>query len=134
MSDADTFFDASVLFYLLTDDSNKADRVEELLLKRGSINVQVLNELSAAILRKRALSLSELREFLEYVREHCLTHAFTVETHERGLEIVKRYSFSLYGSMIVAAALQADCRTLYSEDLQHGQVIEKRLKVINPFR
>jgi predicted nucleic acid-binding protein len=57
----------------------------------------------------------------------------TAETHERGLEIVERYGYSLYDSMIVAAALLAECRIAYSEDLQHGQVIDKRLTVINPF-
>jgi predicted nucleic acid-binding protein len=42
-------------------------------------------------------------------------------------------NYSPYDSMIVAAALEAGCRTLCSEDLQHGQVIERRLTVINPF-
>lgn len=133
MSGAEAFFDTSVLLYLLDNDADRAQRARDLLLKRGSINVQVLNELSAAILRKRALSLPELREFLEQIRALCTTHALTVESHESGLEIVARYGFSLYDSMIVAAALNAGCRTLYSEDLQHGQVIERRLTVINPF-
>ena len=133
MSAADAFFDTSVLCYLLGGDSTRADRVEELLLRRGTINIQVLNEFAAAALRKRALTLAELREFLGSIRELCITQALTVDTHERGLEIVERYGYSLYDSMIIAAALQAECRTLYSEDLQHGQVIDKRLTVINPF-
>ena len=133
MSAADDFFDTSVLLYLLSGDTARADRVEELLLKRGTINVQVLNELAAVALRKHALSLAELREFLRSIRELCIPQPLTVEIHERGLEIAERYGYSLYDSMIIAAALQADCRTLYSEDLQHGQVIDKRLTVTNPF-
>lgn len=133
MSGAKAFFDTSVLLYLLTDDLEKAHRVESLLRRRNAVNVQVLNEFAAVSLRKRALSLPELREFLGYLRELCVTHPLTVETHERGLEMAERYGFSLYDSMIVAAALQAECRTLFSEDLQHGQVIEKRLTVTNPF-
>jgi predicted nucleic acid-binding protein len=124
MSGASAFFDTSVLLYLLTGDLEKAQRVEELLRRRNSVNVQVLNEFAAVALRKRALSLPELREFLGSLRELCITHPLTVETHERGLEVAERYGYSLYDSMIVAAALQAECRTLYSEDLQHGQVIE----------
>ena len=133
MSAADAFIDTSVLFYLLSSETARADRVEELLLRRGTINTQVLNEFAAVALRKHALSLAELREFLQSVRELCIMHPLTVETHERGLEIVERYGYSLYDSMIVAAALLAECRTLYSEDLQHGRVIDKRLTVINPF-
>ena len=73
-------------------------------------------------------------QFLDIVREFCVTHPLTPEVHERGLGILDRYGFSLYDSMIVAAAQEAGCRTLYSEDLQHGQLIDKRLKVINPFK
>jgi predicted nucleic acid-binding protein len=133
MSGAEAFFDTSVLLYLLVGDGDKADRVEQLLLRRGAISVQVLNEFAAVALRKRALSPGELRGFLENTRELCNTHPLTVEIHEHGLDILQRYGYSLYDSMIVAAALQAGCRTLYSEDLQHGQVIEKKLRVINPF-
>ena|SRR5688572_9170314 len=133
MSAADAFIDTSVLFYLLGGDSARADRVEELLLRRGTINIQVLNEFAAATLRKHALSLAELREFLLSIRELCITQPLTVATHERGLEVAELYGYSLFDSMIIAAALEAECRTLYSEDLQHGQVIDKRLTVINPF-
>ena len=133
MSGGDVFFDTNVLLYLLANDSQKADRVEGLLVQRGVINAQVLNEFAAVALRKHALSLSELREALESIRELCVANPMSVEIHERGLDIIERYGFSLYDSMIVAAALQANCRILYTEDLQHGQVIEKRLTVINPF-
>jgi predicted nucleic acid-binding protein len=93
----------------------------------------VLNEFAAVALRKHALSLAELREFLLSIRELCITQPLTVAVHERGLEVAERYGYSLYDSMIVAAALQAECRMLYSENLQHRQVIDKRLTVINPF-
>jgi predicted nucleic acid-binding protein len=58
MSDADSFFDTSVLLYLLSEDSNKADRVEDLLAERGTISVQVLNEFAAVALRKLRVPLS----------------------------------------------------------------------------
>jgi predicted nucleic acid-binding protein len=133
MSAGEAFFDTSALLYLLSGDDGKADRVEELLRRRGHISVQVLNELAAVNLRKRALSTGEIREFLAGIREFCRTHPLTPETHEHGLDLVQRHRFSLYDSMIIASALGCGCRILYSEDLQHGQVIEKRLKVVNPF-
>jgi predicted nucleic acid-binding protein len=133
MSAADAFLDTSVVLYLLSGEGEKADRVEALLDRKSAISVQVLNEFAAVAIREHALSLPEVRECLEGVRELCVTHPLTNESHVRGLEIAERYGFSLYDSMIVATALQAECRTLYSEDLQHGQVIDKRLTVINPF-
>ncbi len=56
------------------------------------------------------------------------------ETHDRGLAVAQRYGFSLYDSMIVAAALLADCKTLFSEDLHDGQQIDGLLVVRNLFR
>jgi predicted nucleic acid-binding protein len=133
MSDADSFLDTSVLLSLLSEESEKADRVEELLTQPGVISVQVLNEFTAVATRKLALSFAEVREVLDTVRALCETHPLTVETHDRGIQIAQRYGFSLYDSMIVASALLAGCKTLYSEDLQHRQVIDEQLTVINPF-
>jgi predicted nucleic acid-binding protein len=133
MSDADAFFDTSVVLYLLSDDAAKADRTEELIAQTGVISVQVLNEFAAVAKRKLALSLPEVREVLGTVRSLCVTHPLTEESHDLGLEIAERHGFSMYDSMIVASALLAGCKTLYSEDLQHRQVIDKRLTVINPF-
>jgi predicted nucleic acid-binding protein len=56
-----------------------------------------------------------------------------VETHLLGLDIAERYGFSFYDSLIVSAALLADCPTLYSEDMQHGQKIENRIGDCQPF-
>ncbi len=71
MSAGDTFFDASVLFYLLSNDVRKADRVEALLAHRGIISVQVLNEFTVVALRKAGLPLLDIKEILDTVRAVC---------------------------------------------------------------
>jgi predicted nucleic acid-binding protein len=133
MSAADVFFDTSILLYLLSPDVRKADRVETLLGAGGAISVQVLNEFAAVARRKAALSCPEVREVLGAVRTACVTHPLTEKTHDAGVDIAERYGFSLYDSMIIAAAQGAGCTTLFSEDLQHRQVIDGRLTVRNPF-
>ncbi|MDD1619976.1 MAG: hypothetical protein LUQ11_00730 [Methylococcaceae bacterium] len=50
-----------------------------------------------------------------------------------GVEHSRAYKFSIYDSLIIAAALDADCTTLYSEDMQHRQIIENQLTFVNPF-
>jgi predicted nucleic acid-binding protein len=57
----------------------------------------------------------------------------TNETHQSGLRLAERHGFSIYDSFIVAAALAAGCDTLWSEEMQHGMVIEQRLRIANPF-
>jgi predicted nucleic acid-binding protein len=133
MSAVDPFFDTSVLIYLLSEDVEKADRVEELLAENGVISVQVLNEFTNVSRRKSRLSSLECREVLDTIRVVCETHPLTVESHDLGIEISDRYGLSIYDSMIVASASLAGCETLYSEDLQHRQVIDGKLTVINPF-
>ena len=68
MSAADSFFDTSVLLYLLSEDSRKADRVEALLAERGTISVQVVNEFAAVAIRKIGMPLRDVVEFLGTVR------------------------------------------------------------------
>ncbi len=133
MSDAEAFFDTNVLLYLVSADAEKADRVEELLTQPSIISVQVLNEFTNVASRKFAMPLTEIREALETIRRICRTEPIIVEDHDRALDVMERYKFSLYDSVIVASALRNDCEVLYTEDLQHGQVIERQLEILNPF-
>lgn len=133
MSGAESFFDTSVLLYLLSAEAEKADRVEELLERSGVISVQVLHEFTSVATRKLGLSYVEVREVLDTVRVVCVTHPLTLEHYDKGMEIAERYRFSFYDSVIVASALLARCKTLYCEDLQQRQTIERQLTVVNPF-
>lgn len=133
MSGAEPFFDTSVLLYLLSAEGEKADRVETLLADSGVISVQVLNEFTAVATRKLAMPLADVREVLDTVRRICRVEPLTVGDHERAGEIMERYKFSFYDSVIVASALRAESEILYTEDLQHGQLIEQQLRVVNPF-
>ena len=93
----------------------------------------MLNEFTAVASRKFKMPLVEIREVLETVRDICLTEPLTVEDLDRACEIMERYKFSFYDSVIVASALHAGCTVLYSEDLQAGQVIDKQLRITHPF-
>jgi predicted nucleic acid-binding protein len=132
MSEAEVFFDTNVLLYLLSNDAAKADRAEALLATGGVVSVQVLNEFASVASRKLTMTIPEVREILSTVRSVCAVKSLDVETHDLGLELAERYGFSIYDSLIVAAAVRAGCAILYTEDLQRGQVIEN-LTIRNPF-
>jgi predicted nucleic acid-binding protein len=57
-----------------------------------------------------------------------------ISTHETATKIAEDHGFEIHDALIIAAALEAGCATLYCEDLQHGQVIQGRLTIRNPFR
>lgn len=128
-----SFLDTNVLLYIASEDAVKAGRAEAAVAAGGVISVQVLNELANVARRKMRLSWAETHAFLGLLRDMLVVQPLTVETHETGLVLAERYGFALYDSMIVAAALQAGCSTLLSEDMQHGLTLDEGLRITNPF-
>ena len=63
-----------------------------------------------------------------------MLHASSQQQHLRASRLRETASFSFWDSLIVAAALDAGCSTLYSEDMQHGQIVDGRLMIVNPLR
>ena len=127
------FFDTNVPLYLISNDASRAGRAEELLALGGTISVQVLNEFVAVARRKQTTPWSAIEDLLNGLRRICRVEPVTVAQHVRALALAKRYGFHIYDATIVASALEAACDTLYSQDFQHGQVLEG-LTIVDPFR
>jgi predicted nucleic acid-binding protein len=128
------FFDTNVLVYIASSDAAKADRAEAIVSGGGAISVQVLNELANVARRKMRMSWQDTHAFLSLLRGLLNVHPVAVEIHETGLALAERYNLAIYDAMIAASALDADCDTLWSEDMQHGMVLDGRLRIANPFR
>ncbi len=133
MSVARSFVDSNVVLYLLSTDSRKADRAEAVLESGATLSVQVLNEVANVARRKLGMGWTETREFLAVLRAICPAEALTVGTHDRALRLAEGYSLSFYDALIAASALLAGCEVLLSEDMQHGLLIDRQLRVCNPF-
>ena len=120
-----------------TNYSNSAqllERSKKLIAGGGTISVQVLNKVANVARRKMAMTWAETRAFLSSFRGLLSVQPLGIEQHETGPELAEHHGFSIYDAMIVALALHADCDTLWSQDMQHGMVIEKRLRIVDPFR
>jgi predicted nucleic acid-binding protein len=128
-----SFFDSNVLLYFASADAAKADRAEALMKAGGTISVQVLNEMAAVMRRKFGYGWGDVASILATVRRAFKVMPLGVETHERGLALAQRYRLGIFDAMIAAAALEAGCEILWSEDMQHGLVVDRRLTVRNPF-
>jgi len=129
-----SFFDTNILIYLASDDAAKADRAEAIVREGGAISVQVLNEVANVARRKMKLTWQETRGLLSALRELLTVHPVTVDTHELGLALAERHQLGVYDALIAASALLAECDKLWSEDMQDGMAIDRRLRIINPFR
>jgi predicted nucleic acid-binding protein len=128
------FFDTNVLVYVVGQSDRRTPRAEALLAAGGVVSIQVLNELVSVARRKLRMAWDDVAEALAAIRTLCPSPVpVTMETHEAALRIAQEYGYHIYDALIAAAALESRCTTLYSEDLQDGQVIDKRLTIHNPF-
>ena len=129
------FLDTNVLLYASLQPDARSEAARALLARRGTISVQVLNEFANVAFRKLHRNWPEIVRALAAIRVLCAPpRPLTVATHEAGLAISGRTGCRLYDALIIAAALEAGCATLFSEDLHEGQVIDGRLTIRNPFR
>jgi predicted nucleic acid-binding protein len=128
------FLDSNVLIYAFANDA-RARRAREVLQDGPVVSVQSLNEFANVARRKLGRDWRWVRESLGAISVLCpLIVPITVETHGDALRLAERYGYSIFDSLVVASALGAGCDTLWSEDMQHGMVIDSRLRIANPFR
>lgn len=133
-----SFLDSNVFIYLF-DETNpaKRGRAEALVrdaLETGAahISFQVVQEVLNILTRKLMMSPESARRFMAYTLVPLWQVMPSSMLYERALELQGRYRYSLYDSLVVAAALESGCTRLYSEDLQHGQRVGN-LIIENPF-
>ena len=99
----------------------------------GTISVQVLNEFTQIARRKFKMSASDVVTVLSTLRRTLKVEPLTEVTHDLGVELSVKYSFSDYDAMIIASALLCGATRLYSEDMQPGLIVAKQLRIDNPF-
>ena len=129
---AKPFIDSNVVLYLFSSDTLKADRTESLLQSGGLISVQVLNEVASVCLRKIKMTWEEIDAVLETLKSTCEVLPVTLASHEKAVELAKRFQISLYDANIVSTAILCGADTLFSEDMQNGMSVET-VTVVNPF-
>ena len=131
---AKDFLDTNVLVYAVGKNDPRASKAEALLASGGMISIQSLNEFVSVARRKLGMSWKEVREFLDLISILCPNPVpISLDTHRGALAIAEKYGYSIYDALIASVALEAGCNTLYSEDLQDGQIINRQLTIRNPF-
>ena len=131
---AKAFFDTNVLLYAVAENDPRSAQAEELLAAGGVLSVQILNEFVSVARRKILMSWSDVTEALDAFRVLCPSPLpITMEIHEAALKIAEKHGYNIYDALVIAAALEAGCTTLYSENLHDGLTIDGQLTIRNPF-
>jgi predicted nucleic acid-binding protein len=128
------FTDSNVLLYTL-DKTSLKEKVALAIWRQGVVvSTQVVMEFTNVCVKKLKLSKPIAFENALNIMAGAKVESVTERTVRLSFEIAAKYGFSHWDSLIVAAALQAGCTILYTEDLQHGQLIDGKLTILNPFR
>jgi len=128
------FLDTNILLYAFsTKDEKKHALAKNLVLSDAVISAQVINEVTVNLLKKFTFDEDQVQRFLESSYSRYEVTELTHEVFSNASNLRKNYLFSYYDSIIVSAALLSGCTILYSEDMHHELIVEKQLKIINPF-
>ena len=128
-------FDTNVAIYAFSDVEPKASAAFEIVAETSFVSVQLLNEFANVLIRKRCLPWAQVTAMLAELRDSVESVLPIDEViHREGIRIAKRYQLSIYDALMAAAALSGGATTLFSEDMQHGLVIDDTLRIVDPFR
>lgn len=129
----DRFFDTNILIYAFAAGDRRSGRAEVLLAEGGLIGVQVLNEFTNVVRRKLSWDWNQVDAALAIISELLgPARPLTAEIHAHAVKLARGSTLSFYDALIIAAAADAKCRVLLTEDLQHGRKFGD-VTVENPF-
>ncbi|MEH2461859.1 PIN domain-containing protein [Nostoc sp.] len=143
MTAVPSFIDTNVWLYRLFDDKKievaERDRKRNIAISITSdegisISTQVVNEVSANLLKKAAFNEEQIKAVIQSLYRRCTMVEFNLNIFESASDIRSRYNFSFWDGLIVACALSARASILYSEDMQDGLIVAGQLEIVNPFK
>jgi len=129
------FLDTNIFIYYQRSDCPEKQNITKNLLANNDCvaSTQVLNEISNILTKKYPKLENEIELLLRDITEYCIIVTISTKLIFKALKLHFRYKFSFFDSLMVVAALEANCSIFYSEDMQDGQVIENSLTIKNPF-
>ena len=133
-TNADFTIDSNILIYAFGSQNEVKKRVAKSILSDcQAVSIQTINETVFILQRKFNYTMIELDEIIQFFKYNFLIRDLTVTILEKAMQVMNIYKYSFWDSMMLASALVNNCEVIYSEDMHHNQIIENRLKIINPF-
>ena len=130
------FLDTNIIIYCYSNSEIEKQTIcRELFENHEELNIskQVINEITNILFKKFKLSSSEIKNTIEQISNIVFTCDFNFDTQIKAIELKDKYNLQYYDALIIATALENHCNIIFSEDMQHNQVIENKLTIINPF-
>ena len=126
--------DTNILIYLHDDKVPVKQKIAlDIMKDRPVISPQIISEYLNVLKRVLKAPKHELLEHCQKLVAISILTTINLKTIRYARHLIQKYDFQLFDSIIVASALEANCTILYSEDFQHNQLVEDKLRIINPF-
>ncbi len=130
-----SFLDTNILIYAYSiSELNKKNKSIELLNHKNIIlSTQVINEFVWIMSRKYNVDLIKLDMIVKNLFDTYRIVLIDKQVIELAIKLSIKYNFSYWDGLILSASLVNECNIIYTEDLQHGQIIDNNLTILNPF-
>ena len=126
--------DSNILIYNHSLENEDKKLIARSFFKENPVvSSQVVSEYINVIRRNLKISKIELLQLCSLWLEKCTIHPVVLSTIKLAQKMVEKYDFQVFDGIIVAAALEADCDIIYSEDMHNELIVEDKLKIVNPF-
>lgn len=135
METAKIAIDTNVLLYAYDDkDSHKQDRAIEILLKRPYVTQLVIFEFMKVFERKFKKEKNEITKLtIKLLKELVYPLSQHSDIYNYAHFLVQRYNYGLSDILVLSDSILNSCSVLLSEDMCNGMIVDKKLKIINPF-
>jgi len=130
------FIDTNVLIYAYSETEPYKKDITLTILESYYIvfSIQVINEIIWVMNKKYKIDFKSLQALSDIFWQKFEVTLLQKSSIDNALSIAQRYKYSYWDSLIIASALENECKILYTEDMQDGQIIEEKLKIENPFK
>ena len=133
-----SFLDSNILVYFVDEHDSKKQKIAEKLIKNsvemktGVLSTQSLQEFYSVVTRKSLCSKEQAKTIVEKFKNTLPITQISVSHILKAIDISIQTQFSFWDSLIVSAAHSSGCVIVYSEDMNHNQLVNG-VKIINPF-
>lgn len=132
------FIDSNIWLYSFIEDAEGKYRIAAGLIQENkekiAISLQVVNEVCINLIKKADFKEEQIEELINSFYEDYTIIDQDKDVLTNASKLRKVLSLSFWDSLIVSTAMKGECDILFSEDMQHNQVIENKLKILNPFK
>ena len=132
------FFDTNILVYYADESDPRKQKIATALIKNaiasgnGVISTQCLQEFYNVVTKKMLCDKEKAKALVKIFGDNLPVLKISVPLILSAVDISIKSQFSFWDSLILCAAIDAGCATVYSEDLNDRQIVDGS-KIQNPF-